>query len=375
MSERKYVGGKERINPNNHYADLKKRLMEEKNFKEEDFHYFENNETSFNMNYHNIKADDIIYDLEARLFNDQEINTSSISKMIELIKLSLEEIISKKQKSDKNNKSNINNFNENKNKSNTPNVKSNILNSSTANKSTSQDDVIMKIANTQNNGENDFNIINNNILFKTENQNNNRIHFKIISTFDEDNNGFSLNRNDSEIKLNFFEEKITEEYPLVPINDNIFLEEYKNYFEKVKESFKENYCSITGQQSDTFDIDKFILLVLFENTEGKPGYKDIGFFDPLNNFRKYTLREEDFHLLNNDYYFFNGQIVMIEGEVDNYNTIALKNLRNGFAPDIYNLDYQYIMSFYRNVNFFYFIDKKFLGFSLLHICNEWSLLF
>lgn len=174
------------------------------------------------------------------------------------------------------------------------------------------------------------------------------IKFEISKTFDEDNNGFSEKRNSSEIHLKFFPDKNIEEYSMVPINENVYVEEYKEYFRNVKNSFKENYYALIGQQSDTFEYDKFILLVLFENSESKPSLSEIGFFDPLDNFKKYTIRDEDLATLK-DYYFFNGQIVMIEGELDNNNTIAIKDLRNGFVPDCYNLDYDHIMSFFKNV--------------------------
>ncbi len=350
----------DKINFKNNYEELKKRLIEEKNFIEQDFYFFENNQTSFNMNYYNIKTNDILNDLEAKIFNSNINNLTenliSKSLLIEYLKLSVEEQITKKQKIEKNNKTIINQQNDNK-----LNIINHNINPDSNNKTFTKEEEIQQKMNSERND-------NNNVIFKYDHKNN--IVFKIISTFDENNNSFSQNRNDSEIKLNFFEEKITEEYQLVPSNDSIFLEQYKLYFANVKESFKENYFSLIGQQSDTFGLDKFILLVIFENTDGKPSYKDIGFFDPLNNFKKYSLREEDFSNLR-DYYFFNGQIVLIEGEVDNNNMITLKDLRKGFVPDLYNLDYQYIMSFFKNVIYLY----KILECSILHICNEWSLLF
>ena len=96
------------------------------------------------------------------------------------------------------------------------------------------------------------------------------------------------------------------------------------------------------------DIDKFILMVLFENSVDKPSFRDMGFYDPLNNFKRFTIRDEDFSMLK-EYYFFNGQIIMIEGEADNSNIITLKQIRYGFDLDNYTIEKNYVKQFFKEV--------------------------
>lgn len=340
MTERRKMGG---TDENNFYTDLIKKLREEKNFDEGSIKSLEGDDFAFQINYYKITANEIIDDVEAQLFNiGQDFETSTHSKLIELIKSSLNEQISKKQKTDKPNKSN-NNVNKPNifEKSIHTNVKNNI-----SNPKTSEEDEILAIINSDVTER----INTNNVLFRIERDPKN-IKFNVIQSYDEDNNLASDRRNDSEIQLNFFEEKNTEEYSIVPINEGIFMEKYKEYFSMVKESLKENYFGLIGKDANTLEINKMILLVLFENTEGKPSSSDLGFFDPQNNFKKYTIRDEDLNSLK-DFYFFNGQIVMIEGDVDNSNTITLRDIRNGFVPDTYNLDQKYVMDFFKNVKFF-----------------------
>jgi hypothetical protein len=340
MTERRKMGGTDQTN---FYNDFIEKLREEKKFDEGSINSLSSDEIAFQINYYKISADEIFLDVEAKLFNiGQTFDTTANSKLVESIKASLNEIISKKQKTDKSNKpSNIINKTNVIEKSNTPNVNNNSSNSNI------NDEEFRKIVNSDL-----IDVFNNNVLFKTESDFRN-IKFKVIQTYDEDNNLLTDRRNDNEIKLNFFEEKNTKEYSIVPINEGVFMEKYKEYFAIVKESLKENYFGLIGKDANTLEIDKMILLVLFENTEGKPSSNDLGFFDPLNNFKKYTIRDEDLNALK-DFYFFNGQIVMIEGDVDNSNTITLRDIRNGFVPDSYNLDHEYVMSFFKNVNFIFF---------------------
>lgn len=339
MSERRKMGGTEK---NNFFTEFIQKLREDKKLDEGSINSLSGDDIAFQINYYKITADDIFYDVEAKLFNSKQENKEpSNSKLVELIKTSLNEQIAKKEKTDKSNKPyNTNNkVNYNNEKSTTPNVKQ----TSSTTKNTIEEEEIFKIIDSETAAVS----IENNVLFKTE-RNQKNIKFETIITFDEDKNGFSENRNDHEIELNFFEEKNTEEYPLVPINETVFMDKFKEYFSMVKESLKENYFGLIGKDSNSVEIDRMILLVLFENTDGKPSFSDLGFFDPLNNFKKYTIRDEDLNALN-DFYFFNGQIVMIEGDVDNSNTITLRDIRNGFVPDSYNLDPQYIKRFFKNV--------------------------
>jgi len=350
MSERRKMGGTENnANQNNFFTDLIQKLTDKK-LDQGILNSLSNDEFALQINYYKISAIEIIDDFEAKLFNlELGIESTPHSKLLEFLKESLNEQIAKKQKMDKSNKSNsIFNKSNNIEKSKTPNDAKNNNFVSKLN----EDEEILKIINTKNTEGS----TNNNVLFKTEREVKN-IKFEIIQTYDEDNNGFSEKRNDNEIKLNFFEDKNTEEYSLVPINENVFMDKFKEYFLTVKESFKENYFGLIGKDPNTVIFDKMILLVLFENTDGKPSFSDLGFFDPLNNFKKYTIRDEDLNALN-DFYFFNGQIVMIDGDVDNSNTITLRDIRNGFVPDTYNLDYNYIMSFFKNVRIHILIFKK-----------------
>ncbi len=347
---------------NNFFSDLIQILREDKKIDEGSLNSLSSDQFPFQINYYKITANEIIDDVEAKLFNiQQDFETTPSSKLVEMIKASLQEQIAKKEKGDKSHKSYSMNNNEV--------LMTNIIKKSSAPRNTSEEEEILKI--------NNLNIVNTalnttNVLFKTE-RDAKKIKFDTIYTFDEDSNGFSDKRNDNEIKLNFFEDKNTQEYPLVPNNESFFMEKFKEYFFMVKDSLKENYFGLIGKDSKSAEIDRMILLVLFENIDGKPSFSDLGFFDPLNNFKKYTIRDEDLNTLN-DFYFFNGQIVMIEGDVDNTNTITLRDIRNGFVPDSYNLDPQYIKSFFKNVNLFQiellikniFVFKK-LNFRAHHI--------
>lgn len=342
MSEKRKMGGTVNNKDHTNYVnDLIEKLKEDKKLDEGSINSLTNDDFGFQINYYKITANEILDDVEAKLFNlQQNFDSTPQSKLLDIFKESLSEQIVKKQKIDKSYKS----FNS-LNKNNTNEKTSSLILNNNVNltKNLENEDVIRSSNPEITDGSK------NNLLFKTEKEIKS-IKFDVIQSYDEENNGFSERRNDSEIKLNFFEDKNTGEYPLVPINESVFMDKFKEYFLTVKDSLKENYFGLIGKDPNTVLFDKMILLVLFENTDGKPSFSDLGFFDPLNNFKKYSIRDEDLYSLN-DFYFFNGQIVMIDGDVDNSNTISLRDIRNGFIPDTYNLDYKYIMNFYKNVLF------------------------
>lgn len=291
------------------------------------------------INYYKIKANDLFCSIEAKIFNIEQQQNQVNYDIVELIKSSLNESIEKiKQTQNKLKKNNQKIINE------VANEDSKIINNKDLEIIQSKD------YNINTDSKNDIaTSTNKNIVFKKDGTENKKLKFDTITYFDNDKHIVpSLQRNEYEIKLNFYDQKNTEEYLIVHSNDSIYNDEYKVYFSNVKELFKKNYLELIGQESTTFDIDKFILLVLFENMQGKGSLSDVAFFDPLNNFKRYKIRDEDIPTLK-DYYFFDGQIVMIDGIVDNTNNIALKDIKYGFIPEAYSLDYNHVKQFYKKV--------------------------
>ena len=291
-------------------------------------------DTPYDMNFHSITANEILNDLEARKFNipDEKEKDLEFSdkNLIEKVKTSITDISNKRKKNPQ--RSSFININ------NISSTKQNLKDKNQAENFNHTENI--------NHEENDEDNSKSRILFPNENFK--KISFDIISSFNETNNNIPEKRNESEIKLSFYEEYKTEEYEFYSRNDNIILEEFKEYFFEVKNSLMDNLQENKEQDIPNKDIDKFILMVLFENSVDKPSFRDMGFYDPLNNFKRFTIRDEDFSMLK-EYYFFNGQIIMIEGEADNSNIITLKQIRYGFDLDNYTIEKNYVKQFFKEV--------------------------
>lgn len=149
--------------------------------------------------------------------------------------------------------------------------------------------------------------------------------------------------NSRDISYSFFSNFEIKEYSILPKDEETYMEEYKNYFKMSKGIFME---SLKIEADDPLmDADKFILLVTFENTEGKPLITDIVLVDPLQDYKKFFLKIENESCLN-DFYFFSGQLIYVEGLVKNNDLFAQK-IVYGMPILEYGISEPYVRGFFQ----------------------------
>jgi hypothetical protein len=170
------------------------------------------------------------------------------------------------------------------------------------------------------------------------------LKFDILTSYNEKGQPEARTFNSKYINYNCFHNNEINEYDLVPKDDDIYYEEYLKYFEDVKNNF---YKEIVSQEAlNILENDKFVLLVTFDNTEGKPSsFNDIIVIDPLKNFERSQLRIDNNAAAFKDYYFFNGQIIYVEGNRKN-GEIYANRIVFGITPTSYSLEEPYLRSFF-----------------------------
>jgi hypothetical protein len=260
---------------------------------------------TFEMSYNHLTAQTILFEIEAAMLSEQ-VNKLSEKQLKEIITKCMNTCLSN-QKGKKKNQG----------------VKSNQVKS----------DISMKL-----NYDVNMNDLAEAIQLSKE------LRFDSMTSFNEKGHSSSKSFNHQDISYTFFPHFEVKEYDLCPKDEDTYYEEYLKYFEEYKKKFLENL----GIEPDNplLEIDKFVLLVAFDNYEGKPLLSDIVLIDPLKNFQKFNLKIENENILR-DYYFFNGQIVFIEGHAKN-NEIFAQKIIFGAPPQTYTLNDSYVKGFFQD---------------------------
>lgn len=170
----------------------------------------------------------------------------------------------------------------------------------------------------------------------------NRIQIESINCFNQKGHTNPLSLNAKDISYSFFSDFEIKEYSLIPKDEETVLDDYKNYFKDMKQQFMT--ALNIEEDNPLLDVDKFILLVSFDNTEGKPTLGDLCLIDPLRDYKKFTLKLESDTILK-DYYFISGQLIYLEGHAKNHEIYANK-ITFGLPLIEYSITEKYLSSFF-----------------------------
>lgn len=174
-----------------------------------------------------------------------------------------------------------------------------------------------------------------------EGTSNKSYHFNYTQLYNEHNHSTPFKINPSPMTLTQFKDLEIREYSIIPKNEETYLEHYKNYFKYIRDKILKEY----GIEDNEVEMeDKFVVLVNFD-TFDKPTIEEIIVIDPLSsNFQRYKLKFDSEVLLRN-FYFFNGQILLIHGLVkDNY--LYASKIDYGFKVVKYDLIESYVSKYY-----------------------------
>jgi hypothetical protein len=171
------------------------------------------------------------------------------------------------------------------------------------------------------------------------------INFETTTSYNDKEHSLPMYYNGSDITYNFYTNLQLAEYSIIPKDERAYNEEYKVYFNEVRKAFLKD---LNIQETDPLlDVDKFVLLVTFDNFEGRLSLSEMVLVDPLNDYKRYYVKFEQPETMR-EYYLFTGQIIYVNGFVKN-DEIYVNKIINGMTLLSYKLDENYVKSFYKEV--------------------------
>jgi hypothetical protein len=377
--------------PINQFDLLKEDLIKNNKLSTFEIENLTNSDIPYKMSFYNIKASEILNDIEAKLFNLNNIpnlnpnnnnNQKNSSQFYDLLKQSIDYLTEKNQKNKKNKKINkpniaenplLNNLSDKTPQKNFTNSYSNLeregdsknlnfqSNTQTQNLSKSKSAVSPYGTISELSSSKKESIYKENIQIDENKNPTGKISLESIHKFNQELNYNSINRNPNNISLTFYPDNDIPEYKIIPSNDNQYAIEYVNFFRKKKLELIDS-LKISGYDLTTMYKDKFIFVIFFNDMD-KPNFKNIYFCDPENNFKEFYIREEDKNKFEK-YFISNGQIVLVEGEISG-NIIGIKDIKYGFDIQLYEYEKEYVMNYYRTVIKIFFFPYFFLIFFFL----------
>lgn len=257
---------------------------------------------SFEMNFHNITATEVLDTIEANRFNLGTSQTLKEEIVIQWLKESLNNIVKTKpsRKKKQTNASNVGNAHVNNN--------SNNLSGNKSDKKTFSGFTVES-----------------SIVFNEKNH----------------STSHPQGLNSNNISYSFFTNYEINEYPLVPKDEYVFDEEYKKYFKEMRQNFMES-LHLT-ENDPLLDSEKFILVVAFDSIDGKYLLNEITLLDPLKDYNRYILKIDENCL--KEFYFFTGQIIYLEGYLKNNEIFATK-ISFGLPLMIYDISESYVREYF-----------------------------
>jgi hypothetical protein len=175
------------------------------------------------------------------------------------------------------------------------------------------------------------------------NSNDKTLRFEYSATLNEKHHNLPMNYNNAEMHFNTASEMEILEYTFIPKDEKTYLDEYKNYFETIKSQIMAEHS--IGKDDTLLDIDKFILLVTFENTDEKIAFSSLVFIDPMNDYKRYSPKFENLDVMR-EYHFFSGQIIYVNGQTRN-DDLYVNKIEYGMEIQTYNLKDSFVMAFYK----------------------------
>ena len=172
---------------------------------------------------------------------------------------------------------------------------------------------------------NEKELLNNNtakIPYITTNQ---KITYSSSVIFNEGNNQNDKKLNPQNAEIIFKNEKL-KPYSLIPEDFSSHREAFKKYFTEKREKLMEELG--INPNDLLLGQNKFILFIAFDIIDTRPNTNDIIGIDPLNDYQKYKIKFE----VNDstDFFVTSGQIVYIEGNIIDKNTIDVVKISRGF---------------------------------------------
>ncbi len=130
-------------------------------------------------------------------------------------------------------------------------------------------------------------------------------------------------------------------YDLLPKDSIEQKEKYMQFFYEIKKQFLKTEKIEDDPLLDSF---KFVLFVAFDVIDAKPTFDDLIGIDPIKDYKKYILKINPNY---NNLFLVSGQIIYIEGDlVDNGKTIEVRNFKNIYEISEYSIPYEQTSFFY-----------------------------
>ena len=291
--------GEENENSRSEYEILKLNILENYNYDIDKSNEIKESNFKYQMEYNGIKAESIFNQIQATMFNNQGNNNIIFSKVI------------------------LDSFN--------------MLLSELNNKQKKQNKRIPKMQ-----------------FQKEINKKYNIFLDEIVSQYTNENfNLYNNELNTEQIKIKHVKELSS--YSLIPKDNKGNFEEYRNYFIEVRNEILDELD--INQNDPLLGKNKFILVLIFDSTDTKPLLNEIIGYDPLNDYNKYQLKFCDNENNTFDsYYFMSGQIMYLEGNLINDNTVLeVQKFSYGYNNNHFKIDINFVSSFYQNNNGIYTI--------------------
>ena len=289
----------ENENSRSEYEILKLNILENYNYDIDKSNEIKESNFKYQMEYNGIKAESIFNQIQATMFNNQGNNNIIFSKVI------------------------LDSFN--------------MLLSELNNKQKKQNKRIPKMQ-----------------FQKEINKKYNIFLDEIVSQYTNENlNLYNNELNTEPIKIKHVKELSS--YSLIPKDNKGNFEEYRNYFIEVRNEILDELD--INQNDPLLGKNKFILVLIFDSTDTKPLLNEIIGYDPLNDYNKYQLKFYDNENNTFDsYYFMSGQIMYLEGNLINDNTVLeVQKFSYGYNNNHFKIDINFVSSFYQNNNGIYTI--------------------
>lgn len=135
-----------------------------------------------------------------------------------------------------------------------------------------------------------------------------------------------------------------EDYSLIPKDEWENYEEYKKYFINVKQNLLK---SLEIKEDDPLlDVNKFVLVVMFDTSEYTPKLDDIYGVNPLAEYEKFSLKFENIDTNSDGYYFVSGSIMYFEGELKNNKELYVKTYVKGFPLLTYTIQEDFVRKYF-----------------------------
>lgn len=135
-----------------------------------------------------------------------------------------------------------------------------------------------------------------------------------------------------------------DEYSLIPKDEWENSDDYRKYFMNVKQNLLK---SLDIKEDDPLlDVNKFVLVVIFETSEYTPKLEDVYGVNPLAEYEKFSLKFENIDTNSEGYYFVSGAIMYFEGELKNNKELYVKAYEKGFPLLTYTIQEQFVRAYF-----------------------------